>query len=69
MFQSEILPRALYDGLMLSTHLGIPQATLAKARRNGSLRSMRQGSRFVYLGQWVLDWLEAESTSGGGHAI
>lgn len=61
MHPSEVLPRAIYDGRTLSTTPGIPQATLANARRSGTLRYTRQGSRFVYLGQWVLDWIESES--------
>jgi hypothetical protein len=49
------------DGAVLSA-LHIPTATLARARREGRLRYSRQGRRVLYLGQWLLDWLEADAT-------
>jgi len=54
-------PSALYDGGTLYLAAGITPATLARARRCGQLRFTRQGKRILYLGQWILDWLETDS--------
>jgi hypothetical protein len=61
MQSSEISPNALYDTQTLYLTFGISQAALSRARRDGRLRHTRQGSRIVYLGQWLLDWLEREA--------
>jgi len=59
-----IEPSALYDDGALQLAAGLTPATLARARRSGRLRHTRQGKRVLYLGQWLLDWLEAESRQG-----
>ena len=46
------------DGSILFT-LDISSETLARARREGGLRFARKGRRVLYLGRWILDWLEA----------
>jgi hypothetical protein len=46
--------------------LDLPSATLARARRAGELRHARRGQRTLYLGRWLLDWLEA-AAEGGQH--
>jgi hypothetical protein len=53
-----IEPEALYDDGSLRQALGLTPATLAAARRAGSLRNTRQGKRIFYKGSWVLAWLE-----------
>jgi hypothetical protein len=53
-----IEPEALYDDGSLRQTLGLTPATLAAARRAGSLRYSRCGQRTLYLGRWLLDWLE-----------
>ena len=55
-------PGAVYDDGAVVLALDIPSATLARARREGRLRYTRQGRRVLYLGQWLLDWLSADST-------
>jgi hypothetical protein len=54
-------PDAIYDqgGVVLA--LGIPSATLDRARREGALRYTRKGRRVLFLGRWILNWLEADS--------
>jgi hypothetical protein len=52
-------PEALYDDGSLRQALGLTEAALATARRAGTLRYTRQGKRTLYLGKWILDWLEA----------
>jgi hypothetical protein len=52
---------ALYDDGALRQSLGLTPATLAAARRAGTLRHTRQGKRTLYKGAWVLAWLESES--------
>ncbi len=54
-----IAPEALYDDGSLRQSLGLTDATLANARRAGTLRYTRQGKRTLYLGKWILAWLEA----------
>jgi hypothetical protein len=61
-----IEPSAIYDDGALLFSLGLSSATLARARRNGSLRYSRPGRRVLYLGQWVLDWLRAEGETRDG---
>ncbi len=51
-------PEAIYDDGALVVGLGVTQATLGRARRDGHLRSTRKGKRVLHLGRWVLDWLE-----------
>lgn len=56
-----IEPSQVYDDGALSAAMGLSSATLAAARRSGRLRFTRQGKRILYLGRWLLDWLEADS--------
>jgi hypothetical protein len=56
-----IEPEALFDDGALRQVLGLTPATLATARRKGLLRFTRQGNRILYLGRWLLDWLEADA--------
>jgi hypothetical protein len=48
---------AIYDDGALYCALGLSSAALARARRAGRLRYTRQGSRVLYLGEWVMEWL------------
>jgi hypothetical protein len=52
---------AIYDDGALYCVLGLSSSALARARRLGLLRYTRQGNRTLYLGQWVLDWLQADA--------
>jgi len=54
-------PRAVYDDGVLLLRFGFAPGTLVKARRSGQLRFTRKGQRIVYLGEWILDWLNADS--------
>jgi hypothetical protein len=54
-------PAAVYDNGTLRMRLGLTDAQIAKARREGRLRFARQGRRVFYLGRWLLDWLHAEA--------
>jgi len=51
-------PHGVYDDGGLRLALGITSATLATARRQRRLRFSRKGRRTLYLGQWVIDWLQ-----------
>jgi hypothetical protein len=62
-----IEPHQVYDDGALYLTLGLTPTTLATARRSGALRFTRQGKRTLYLGQWILDWLQADDRQGGGH--
>lgn len=57
-----IEPDAVYDDGALYLSLGLTPAALSKGRRDGELRFTRRGKRTLYLGQWVLDWLQATAT-------
>jgi hypothetical protein len=52
---------ALYDDGSLRQALGLTDAALANARRAGTLRYTRQGKRTLYLGKWILAWLESQA--------
>ncbi len=51
---------AIYDDGSLVASLGVSCTALSKARKAGRLRFTRQGQRTLYLGRWVLEWLETE---------
>lgn len=53
-------PLEVYDDGSLGMALGLPEGTLARARREGRLRFTKKGNRRYYLGSWVLTWLEEE---------
>jgi hypothetical protein len=56
-----IEPEALYDDTALGQALGLTAASLAAARRAGTLRHSRKGKRTLYKGAWILAWLESEA--------
>ncbi len=56
-----IEPEALYDDSALYQSLGLTPTTLASARRAGTLRYSRNGNRKLYMGRWVLEWLEGQA--------
>jgi hypothetical protein len=58
-----IEPEALYDDGSLRQALGLTPATLAAARRAGSLRYTRTGKRIFYKGAWVSAWLETATAT------
>lgn len=62
-----LAPEAIYDDGALHLAMGLTPATLARARRSGELRFTRKGNRTLYLGQWVLDWIKADSRQGVAH--
>lgn len=53
-----IEPTAVYTDGDLVLGLNLTHATLARARRDGGLRYTRKGKRVLYLGRWLLAWLE-----------
>jgi hypothetical protein len=64
----QIDPTGIYDDVLLYGALEVSTSTLAKARREGRLRYTRQGKRILYLGSWVLAWLEADARQEVRHA-
>jgi hypothetical protein len=58
-------PNGIYDDGSLHLALDIPSATLVRARRQRHLRYTRKGRRILYLGKWVLAWLEADAVRQG----
>ena len=61
-------PEAVYREAAL-VGAGIPGATIKQARETGRLRFTRQGNRILYLGKWVLAWLESEVEAGDGRGV
>ena len=57
---------AVYDDAAIQVSLGIGSKALSKARRSGELQFSRKGRRILYLGQWVLDWLETDAARATG---
>jgi hypothetical protein len=64
----QISPSAVYDDGALRRELGISPTALARARRDGRLRYTQQGRRILYLGSWVLRWLEGSTAPEVVHA-
>ena len=64
-----IEPEALYDDGSLRQALGLTPATLAAARRVGSLRYARTGKRIFYKGCWLSAWLEATAGPASREAV
>lgn len=59
----------VYDDGSLQLLLGLSPSSLAAARRAGSLRYCRKGRRILYLGRWVLEWIDtSQEREGGSHA-
>jgi hypothetical protein len=56
----ELKPEAIYTTDALGD-FGLSAAALRRARLAGKLRFTRQGNKTLYLGRWLLDWLESES--------
>jgi hypothetical protein len=56
-----IEPEEHYDDGSLHQSLGLTDAALANARRARTLRYARQGKRTLYLGKWILAWLESQA--------
>jgi hypothetical protein len=62
-------PQGIYDDLALYKALGLSPQTLSRARRAGELRYTRKGQRILYVGAWVMKWLEADGRQEVDHAI
>lgn len=60
-------PEAIFDDAAVYALLDVSAATLNRARRLNKLRYTRQGRRILYLGRWLLDWLEADATPRRAH--
>ena len=56
-------PESFYDDGSLRQALGLTPATLAAARRAGSLRYTRTGKRILYKGSWISAWLETAAAT------
>lgn len=54
-------PRAVYDNAAIDMQLNVSAAALRRARQSGELKYAKLGQRTLYLGQWILDWLEYEA--------
>ncbi len=68
---TKIDPDGVYDDLGVYDALEIRTSALARARRDGGLRYVRRGGRFLYLGSWLLSWLTSNPSApahGGGDA-
>lgn len=61
---TRIDPAGIYHDGEARLLLGLTDATMARARREGRLRYTRQGHRIIYRGQWIIDWLERTAMGG-----
>jgi hypothetical protein len=50
---------AVYTDVTASMALGISLSALDKGRRDGSLRFSRRAGKVLFLGSWLLQWIEA----------
>lgn len=60
----QIIPDALYTDEALRLVLGLAENTIARARRDGSLRHVRRGLRNFYLGCWIMEWMTRADATG-----
>jgi hypothetical protein len=60
-----IEPNTVYDDDSLYSAIGLTRQTLTRARREEGLRYTRKGNRVLYLGEWVLAWLQASAEPRG----
>lgn len=58
-----ILPDGVYDDGALVLGLGVTHAALVQARRDGELRYTKKGRRVLYLGRWIIAWLEGSNAT------
>jgi hypothetical protein len=62
-------PAGIYDDISLSNLLGISTQVIDRARRSGALRSTQKGRRVLFLGAWVLDWLQTDEEGPGARRL
>jgi hypothetical protein len=62
-------PEGLYDDGSLYNLIGLSDATLARARREGLLRYTKQGHKIFYLGKWLIEWLQTDSQGPRGAVV
>jgi hypothetical protein len=58
---ARIDPDGIYHDGQARLLLGLTEATMSRARREGRLRFTRQGNRVIYRGSWLVAWLEADA--------
>lgn len=54
-----IVPEAVYDLEAARTALGLAKATLGREIRIGRLRVAKRAGKYLILGRWLLEWIEA----------
>ena len=54
-----ILPTAVYTGRQLQAALGLRSSTVRREVRMGRLRISKRSGKYLILGSWILDWIEA----------
>lgn len=60
---------AVYTDGEVRLALDVTSSALALARRQQRLRFTRQGRTILYRGQWLLDWLEKDSTQNSQREV
>lgn len=58
---ARIDPDGIYHDGQARLLLDLPGSTLARARREGTLKYSRRGGRILYQGAWLLAWLDMSS--------
>jgi len=64
-----LYPTAVYRSGQLARLLGLAATTLRREKRAGRIRYSRRAGRDFYLGQWVLEWLQAGEVSRPAGAV
>lgn len=55
---ASIEPQKFYDDFAVFQILEIKESVQKRARDNSELKFTKKGSRILYRGQWLIDWLE-----------
>jgi hypothetical protein len=53
-----IHPTGIYTSDDLCAMLDVSLTALTEARRSGALRWARKGRRVIFLGEWIITWLQ-----------
>lgn len=59
----KIDPEAWYDTTAVRRELGITDTSIRSARLTGELRFSKRGQRYLYQGEWLLNWLRTKEAN------
>jgi hypothetical protein len=58
-------PTGIYTEAQVRALLGLRPSTVSTAVRKGDLRVSRRAGKYLFTGQWILDWVAAGEVKRG----